>query len=306
MKEQVLTGQLEVPHCMSRQGKQFLKWLLTVDPSQRPTLEEVMQHPWLNRGQEGALRSYSEPPGGDLDPQVLEMMQKLGFEQDQVEQSVGQRKYDRVMGIYLILRMMETKMPGREVKVRPYRSPDSSDISQVRGSQHLMGGLKRGLSHLMGGVEEVAQPSDGGTEEASLLSDGRTEEPSILPHYLWLNVTGPPPSLESMTTPPPLDSIEFGTATPSPDLQLGPGGSPCTHSRRLCSSSSSSSSSSSIRGGAPEGAARESCCQAGQPEGSTPASSSADSQGRPGLARRAFRAFLKFTCCGLPTIKRAF
>ncbi|KAK1333016.1 hypothetical protein QTO34_006549 [Cnephaeus nilssonii] len=193
------------------------------------------------------------------------------------------------MGTYLILRMMETKMPGRKVKVRPYRSPDSSDISSsYEAAQPSDEGLKRGLSHLMGGLKrEGSQPSDGGAEESS-----------ILPHYLWFNVTGPPPSLESMTTPPPLESVEFGTAPPSPDLQLGPGGSPPTHSRRL------HSSSSSIRGAAPEGAAPESCRQAGQPEGSTPASSSAHSQGRPGLARRAFRAFLKFTCCGLPTRKR--
>ncbi|KAK1333042.1 hypothetical protein QTO34_006575 [Cnephaeus nilssonii] len=136
IKRQVLAGQFEAPHRMSREGKQLLRWLLTVDPSQRPTLDEV-----------------------------LEMMQTLGFEPDQVEQSVGERKYDREMGTYLILRMMETKMPGRKVK-------------------------------------------------------------SSILHTTVVNVTGPPPSLESMTTPPPLESIEFGTAPPSPDLQLGPGGSP--------------------------------------------------------------------------------
>ncbi|KAK1333037.1 hypothetical protein QTO34_006570 [Cnephaeus nilssonii] len=364
IKRQVLAGQFEAPPRMSREGKQLLRWLLTVDPSQRPTLDEVMQHPWLNRGQE-ELRPYSEPPGGDLDPQVLEMMQMLGFEPDQVEQSVGERKYDREMGTYLILRMMETKMPGRKVKVRPYRSPDSSDISSSyeaaqpsdggteegsqpsdggteegsqpsdggaeegsqpsdgeteegsqpsdgeteegsqpsdggteEGSQPSDGGTEEGSQPSDGGTEEGSQPSDGGAEEGSQPSDGGAEQSSILPHYLCFNVTGPPPSLESMTTPPPLESVEFGTAPPSPDLQLGPGGSPATHSRCL------HSSSSSIRGAAPEGAAPESCRQAGQPEGSTPASSSAHSQGRPGLARRAFRAFLKFTCCGLPTRKR--
>ncbi|XP_054584507.1 serine/threonine-protein kinase MARK2-like [Eptesicus fuscus] len=117
IKAQVLAGQFEAPHRMSRQGGQFIRWLLTVDPSQRPTLEEVMRHPWLNRGQE-ELRPYSQPPGGDLDPQVLELMQSLGFEPDQVEQSVGERKYDRDMGTYLILKKMETKMPGRKVKLR--------------------------------------------------------------------------------------------------------------------------------------------------------------------------------------------
>ncbi|KAK1333040.1 hypothetical protein QTO34_006573 [Cnephaeus nilssonii] len=67
IKRQVLAGQFEAPPRMSREGKQLLRWLLTVDPSQRPTLDEVMQHPWLNRGQE-ELRPYSEPPGGAWTP----------------------------------------------------------------------------------------------------------------------------------------------------------------------------------------------------------------------------------------------
>ncbi|KAK1333702.1 hypothetical protein QTO34_006088 [Cnephaeus nilssonii] len=178
MRDQVLAGQFEVPPFMTRKGKHFLRTLLTVDPSQRPTLDEVMQHPWLNVGRE-ELRPYSEPPGGDLDPQVLETMQSLGFEPDQIERSARERRFDRVMGTYRILKQMETRMPGLRVKVRPYRSPDSSDISSsYEAAPPSDGGTGEASQPSDGGTEEVSQPSDGGTGEASQPSDGGTEEVS--------------------------------------------------------------------------------------------------------------------------------
>ncbi|KAK1333669.1 hypothetical protein QTO34_006055 [Cnephaeus nilssonii] len=172
MRDQVLAGQFEVPPFMTRKGKHFLRMLLTVDPSQRPTLDEVMQHPWLSVGRE-ELRPYSEPPGGDLDPQVLETMQSLGFEPDQIERSARERRFDRVMGTYRILKQMETRMPGLRVKVRPYRSPDSSDLSSsYEAAPPSDGGTGEASQPSDGGAESASQPSDGGTGEASQPSDG--------------------------------------------------------------------------------------------------------------------------------------
>ncbi|KAK1333707.1 hypothetical protein QTO34_006093 [Cnephaeus nilssonii] len=152
--------------------------LLTVDPSQRPTLDEVMQHPWLSVGRE-ELRPYSEPPGADLDPQVLETMQSLGFEPDQIERSARERRFDRVMGTYRILKQMETRMPGLRVKVRPYRSPDSSDLSSsYEAAPPSDGGTGEASQPSDGGAEDTSQPSDGGTGEASQPSDGGAEDAS--------------------------------------------------------------------------------------------------------------------------------
>ncbi|KAK1343420.1 hypothetical protein QTO34_016200 [Cnephaeus nilssonii] len=128
VKRLIISGHYHVPHFMSREVQKLLRKLLTVNPSRRPTLEDVMKDPWLNKGQEETLRPYSELPWGDLDPQVTEMMQSLGFKQDDIQKSVAQRKFDRVMGTYLILRMMKTKMPGRTI-----RDPHQEGIQQRRG-----------------------------------------------------------------------------------------------------------------------------------------------------------------------------
>ncbi|XP_054572995.1 serine/threonine-protein kinase MARK2-like [Eptesicus fuscus] len=200
VKRQILSGHFPVPCFMSREVQKLLRKLLTVDPSQRPTLEDVMKDPWLNKGQEETLRPYSELPWGDLDPQVTEMMQSLGFKQDDIQESVAQRKFDSAMGTYLILRMMKTKMPGRTIRVRPYPSPDTSSMSSS---------------------QEVGQPFD-----------EKTKEPSVPPNCLRLRVTTLPPNLETMTTTPP----EHSTDAPSADLQLGSAGSPSTQSSSSTSS----------------------------------------------------------------------
>nr|KAF6346977.1 hypothetical protein mPipKuh1_011259 [Pipistrellus kuhlii] len=200
VRKHILSGHFYIPYFMSMEVQKLLRKLLTIDPSQRPTLEDVMKDPWLNKGQETMLRPYSELPRSDLDPQVTEMMQSLGFKQDDIQESVTQRKFDRVMGTYLILRMMKTKMPGRTVRVRPCYSPDTSSKS---------------LS------QEDGKPFD-----------ENTKEPAVSSKCLQLRVTTSPPNLE--TTPP-----EHSPDTPRADLQLSNGDSLSIQNNSSTSSASS-------------------------------------------------------------------
>lgn len=39
---------------LSREAQEFIRWLLSVDPAQRPTAEEALRHPWLQRAREEA------------------------------------------------------------------------------------------------------------------------------------------------------------------------------------------------------------------------------------------------------------
>ncbi|XP_006759012.1 PREDICTED: serine/threonine-protein kinase MARK2 [Myotis davidii] len=135
-REKILAGKFKVPHFLGRQGQSFLNKLLTVDPNQRPTMEEVMEDPWLNMGQEEEpLRPYIEPPQEDLDPHVTEMMLDLGFKKDKIKQSVKQRTFNKVMGTYRILRVTQTKMPGRTIREKAIqRSPDDVQGKAIQRS----------------------------------------------------------------------------------------------------------------------------------------------------------------------------
>ncbi|XP_070264871.1 serine/threonine-protein kinase MARK2-like [Myotis yumanensis] len=228
-RQKILAGKFEEPNFVSRRGKNLLNRLLTLDPKKRPTMEEVMEDRWLNVGQEDEpLRPYSEPPQEDLDPHVTAVMLGLGFRQDQIQQSLTNRRFDRVMGTYRILKMTQPKMPGRTIRVRPYPSLEARSI----------------LSS-----QEVGQSVD-----------KKIEQPSCSLGCPGSKVTTPPPNLvETISTSAPADPPAMRTATPSPVLKRGPGGSPTMGNNSRSNSSVSS-------GGAAGGAAHERGLHTGQAE----------------------------------------
>lgn len=46
-------------------------------------------------------------------------MENLGFEQDEVQEPVIERKYDKVTGMYLILSARKTKVRGHAIRLGP-------------------------------------------------------------------------------------------------------------------------------------------------------------------------------------------
>lgn len=81
----------------------ILKKLMTVNPSIRATLKNLMKDQWLTLGVKKELRPYTEPPCENMGPWVNQKMMKMGFEWEHIEDSVTHRSYNRLMGMYLIL-----------------------------------------------------------------------------------------------------------------------------------------------------------------------------------------------------------
>lgn len=74
-------GKVEYPNFLSPECKDILARMLVVNPLQRATLAEILQHPWMSRGYEGPPDSYipyREPLTLPLDPAVVQEMS--GFE----------------------------------------------------------------------------------------------------------------------------------------------------------------------------------------------------------------------------------
>uniref|UniRef100_G1QCH3 non-specific serine/threonine protein kinase n=1 Tax=Myotis lucifugus TaxID=59463 RepID=G1QCH3_MYOLU len=268
-RQKILAGKFEEPNFVSRRGKNLLNRLLTLDPQKRPTMEEVMEDRWLNVGQEDEpLRPYSEPPQEDLDPHVTAVMLGLGFKQDQIQQSLTNRRFDRVMGTYRILKMTQPKMPGRTIRVRPYPSLEARSILSSQevatpspvlkrgpGGSPTMGNNSRSNSSVSSGG------AAGGAAHERGLHTGQAEEEREDLDCPGSNATTPPPSLEAIAAAPPITSTEFRTATPSPVLKRGPVGSPTIRNR--------SHRSTISRGRARGGAAQESGLDTGQAEEET-------------------------------------
>ncbi|CAK6443041.1 unnamed protein product [Pipistrellus nathusii] len=247
--QRILEGHYKPPYYMSEAGRSFLQRLLTVDPDRRPTLEEAMRMPWLELAPED-LPPDMEPPGEDLDPQVVETMRGMGFREEAIRDSVASQRFDRVMGTYRILlltmgRMAMGRMPGRTVKVRPYRPPDTGAATPSSREESQASGGSSGPSVAsppcpwakktrapLSSLETIASaplPLESGQAPQPEGSPGpSTLRPPCLGVKKPYALPAPPPSLETIAASPlPLESgqaLPPGTRGPAP--QLRPGGAP--------------------------------------------------------------------------------
>ncbi|XP_036312926.1 sperm motility kinase 4A [Pipistrellus kuhlii] len=247
--DRIVEGRYKPPYYMSEAGRSFLQRLLTVDPDQRPTLEEAMRMPWMDLGPED-LPPDSEPPGEDLDPQVVETMRGMGFREEDIRDSVAGQTFDRIMGTYRILlmtmgRMAMGRMPGRTVQVRPYRPPDTGAATpSSRQGSRASGGSSgpseasppcpwaKKISAPLPSLETIASSPPPLESVQALQPEGSPRPSMVRPLCLGVKKTyappAPPPSLETIAaSPPPLESVQAlppGTRGPAP--QLRPGGAP--------------------------------------------------------------------------------
>lgn len=77
----ILASDFSLPH-LSAECKHVLSRMLVTNPSQRATLPEILAHPWLTKGYDGAPDAYlprrTALRAGELDPEVIKGM--TGFE----------------------------------------------------------------------------------------------------------------------------------------------------------------------------------------------------------------------------------
>jgi MAP/microtubule affinity-regulating kinase len=78
--------------------------MLIKTPSERPTVEDILGHPWLSQGEEWSLTPDVESLPEHLDPAIVVAMCDLGYNPEDICQSLLQRQFDEAMATYLMLR----------------------------------------------------------------------------------------------------------------------------------------------------------------------------------------------------------
>lgn len=101
IKAQILSRNCWIPHHLSPELQDLLNQLMTVDPTQRPLIVEVMAHPWL-RHEKDSLISLAEIPR-EPDPDIALQMFSMGFKIQEIKNALDQKQYTRAMATYLIL-----------------------------------------------------------------------------------------------------------------------------------------------------------------------------------------------------------
>ncbi|XP_067833565.1 serine/threonine-protein kinase pim-3-like isoform X2 [Heptranchias perlo] len=59
--EEILAGDLQVPSGVSEECEQLIRWCLEQRPANRPSLEQILCHPWMRK--KGGLRPPEDDPG---------------------------------------------------------------------------------------------------------------------------------------------------------------------------------------------------------------------------------------------------
>ncbi|KAL1763596.1 sperm motility kinase W, partial [Sigmodon hispidus] len=95
--EKIITGTYEVPSHISGQLENLIHQMMTVAPERRLSLDDLQEHPWIIKYEE-KIPSDRHP-----DSNILGILSDLGFDANAVLKSLKKRKYDEVMGTYLII-----------------------------------------------------------------------------------------------------------------------------------------------------------------------------------------------------------
>jgi len=105
LRERVLRGKYRIPFYMSTDCENLLRKFLVLNPTKRSSLEAIMHDKWMNMGYEfeDELKPYIEPKPDLKDPKRIEALVAMGYNRQEIEDSLSQVRYDDVFATYLLL-----------------------------------------------------------------------------------------------------------------------------------------------------------------------------------------------------------
>uniref|UniRef100_A0A8D3D1L1 non-specific serine/threonine protein kinase n=1 Tax=Scophthalmus maximus TaxID=52904 RepID=A0A8D3D1L1_SCOMX len=104
LRERVLRGKYRIPFYMSTDCENLLKRFLVLNPAKRGTLEQIMKDRWINAGfEEDELKPYTEPELDITDQKRIDVMVGMGYNLEEIQESLAKMKYDEITATYLLL-----------------------------------------------------------------------------------------------------------------------------------------------------------------------------------------------------------
>ena len=124
LQRQILAGVYPAPCGVSDELEDLLSLLMTVNPKYRPTVTEVMKHPWLKGHWKGLKNIHEEPSPVRPDPDIVDVMQYIGFQAKDIRESLTKEKFNEMSAAYYLLE--------RQALQREVRSTQAPTVSQVK------------------------------------------------------------------------------------------------------------------------------------------------------------------------------
>nr|XP_004664451.3 sperm motility kinase Z-like [Jaculus jaculus] len=160
-RRKIIRGKYEVPSHVSEEVRDLISHLLKVRPDQRSAANEVIKHPWLQRGQESPSK-IGKTFHKRLDPAILVAMKSIGLNTRETCISIMEGQFNSLMAVYLFLEHQACRK--HEDKAQDTTSPGKTQFPTHIHPSHFSLALKRTKSQLS--LKEQKQPKEG--EQAPL------------------------------------------------------------------------------------------------------------------------------------------
>lgn len=120
-KSKILKEEPKYPEALPQPAKDLITLMLSKRPLLRPSLADILQHPWLaeHAPQQQAILKLQQPPQftTDIEKEVLQRMKSAGVDIDKVIENVLAQRCDNLAGWWtLLLEKEERKTKRRERK----------------------------------------------------------------------------------------------------------------------------------------------------------------------------------------------
>ncbi|XP_040594707.1 sperm motility kinase X-like [Mesocricetus auratus] len=119
IKQKILCVKYYCPSYLSANVLNVIGQLLTLDPSKRATIDRIMHHPWLTQGEVPSLEFSLEEFPSLPNPIIIIIMADLGYEPNEVLESLKVQTFDETMATYLILQHKSSLEDRQGNQVKP-------------------------------------------------------------------------------------------------------------------------------------------------------------------------------------------
>lgn len=98
MENKIIMGTYKIPSNFSVQLENLIHQLFTVSPEMRPSIEDIERHPWIRKC------DINIPTDKYPDSNIIHMLCNMGFNPNDILESLRKNKFDEKMGTYLLLK----------------------------------------------------------------------------------------------------------------------------------------------------------------------------------------------------------
>ncbi|KAM4811322.1 sperm motility kinase Z-like [Urocitellus parryii] len=219
-KEQVLQARYHLPFHLSDEAQSLVSWMLTLEPAHRPTLQQILGHPWLSQDGERCPSPPAEVLPKRPDTSILLAMLDLGYGLQETWVSVATRQFNEAMATYLLLGHQKTRGAGCQVRLQIPGRPQVGPCPSLSIPSSLTLGPRWGVSGTairswpLSACEQQQQQQPEELKPSGQVGSRRASLPAIMLCSLSASVptpgpTAPLPGSSNSTEQPPA-----GTRTP--------------------------------------------------------------------------------------------